>query len=132
MCCIVLMYLCLFDVAAFIYSARKLLTNSKDFGIIESTDDNLKGEDSMAKYEYEVCELKEVDVPPCPLCGSDDLHFWSHNREDDRSAGAGVKCMKCGHEVTADGYELHLDWALDCQLAAIEKWKEQVAKYGRH
>lgn len=85
----------------------------------------------MAKYEYEVCELKEVDVPPCPLCHSDDLHFWSHNREDDCSASAGVKCMNCGHEVTADGYELHLDWALDCQLAAIEKWREQVAKYSR-
>ena len=38
----------------------------------------------MAKYEYEVCELKEVDVPPCPLCGSDNLHFWSHNHEYDR------------------------------------------------
>ena len=83
----------------------------------------------MAKYEYEVRELKRSRRPTLPSVWQRRLALWSYNREDDRSAGAGVKCMECGHEVTADGYELHLDRALDCQLAAIEKWREQVAKY---
>ena len=63
------------NIDMFIYSCEKLLTNSRYFSIISCADSKQKGEDSMAKYEYEVRELKEVDVLPCPLFGSDDFHF---------------------------------------------------------
>ena len=86
----------------------------------------------MAKYEYEVTETKSIDVPNCPLCKSDDLHFWNYSRDDSmHGAAAGVKCNRCGHEVKVDGNELHLDWGEDCQRAAIREWKSQVAMYGK-
>lgn len=84
----------------------------------------------MAKFEYEVSETRSVDVPGCPLCGSEDLKFWNCNRDDARSAAAYVRCKNCGHEVKADGYKLHLDWGVDCQLEAIREWKSQASMYG--
>lgn len=86
----------------------------------------------MAKYEYEVKETKDVEVPGCPLCGSEDLKFWSYSRDCSmHGAAAGVKCKNCGHEVKVDGNELHMDWGEDCQMAAIEEWKWQVSRYGK-
>lgn len=84
----------------------------------------------MAKFDYDVVETRSVDVPGCPLCGSEDLKFWNCNCDDMRSASAYVRCNSCGHEVKADGYKLHLDWGIDCQMEAIREWKSQVDKYG--
>lgn len=87
----------------------------------------------MAKYEYEETVFRSIEVPGCPLCGYDGLHFWNYSRDCSmHGAAAGVKCKRCGHEVKVDGNELHLDWGEDCQRAAIEEWKYQVNAYGKN
>lgn len=87
----------------------------------------------MAKYEYEETVSRSVEVPGCPLCGSEDLKFWNYSRDESmHGAAAGVKCKRCGHEVKVDGNELHMDWGEDCQRTAIEEWKFQVSAYGKN
>lgn len=87
----------------------------------------------MAKYEYEETVSRSIEVPGCPLCGSEDLKFWNYNRDCSmHGAAAGVKCKRCGHEVKVDGNELHMDWGEDCQREAIEEWKYQVARWGKN
>lgn len=86
----------------------------------------------MARYEYEETVSRSIEVPGCPLCGSEDLKFWNYSRDESmHGAAAGVKCKRCGHEVKVDGNELHMDRGEDCQREAIDEWKYQVAMYGK-
>jgi len=86
------------------------------------------------KYEYTEEVKCEREVKPCPCCGSEDLYFWSDDRDDSMHwSSALVKCRNCGHKVRIDGNDVKdpVGSGRNCQMRAIDEWNSQYERFGK-